>query len=115
LCVLASLAGTPGALRAAGCIVALEDTGEAPYKVDRLLTQLLQGGAFEGVRGFALGTFDGADAPEGADWTVRDVLLERLAPLGVPVLGGLPFGHGRANRAFRFGHARIDGDQLTWG
>lgn len=115
LCVLASLAGTPGALRAAGCIVALEDTGEAPYKVDRLLTQLVQSGAFDGVRGFALGTFDGADAPEGADWNVRDVLLERLAPLGVPVLGGLPFGHGRANRAFRFGPARIDGDQLTWG
>ncbi len=115
LCVLASLAGTPGALRAAGCIVALEDTGEAAYKVDRLLTQLIQAGAFDGVRGFALGTFDGADAPDGADWSVRDVLLERLSPLGVPVLGGLPFGHGRANRAFRFGPARIDGDQLTWG
>lgn len=115
LCVLASLAGTPGALRADGCIVALEDTGEAAYKVDRLLTQLIQAGAFDGVRGFALGTFDGADAPEGADWTLRDVLLERLAPLGVPVLGGLPFGHGRANRAFRFGPAHIDGHQLAWG
>lgn len=115
LCVLASLAGTSGALRAAGCIVALEDTGEAAYKVDRLLTQLIQGGTFEGALGFALGTFDGADAPEGSDWSVRDVLIERLAPLGVPVLGGLPFGHGRANRAFRFGDARIEGERLIWG
>lgn len=115
LCVLASMAGTPGALRAAGCIVALEDTGEVPYKVDRLLTQMIQSGAFEGVKGFALGTFDGADAPEGADWALRDVLLERLSPFGVPVLGGLPFGHGRANRAFLFGPGRIEGGALRWG
>lgn len=115
LCVLASLAGTPGALRARGCIVALEDTGEAPYKLDRLLTQLIQGGAFDGVRGFALGTFDGADVPAGAEWSVRDVLIERLSPFNVPILGGLPFGHGPANRAFRFGHARIEGNQLIWG
>lgn len=114
LCVLASLAGTSGALRAAGCIVALEDTGEVPYKIDRLLTQLIQSGAFEGVRGFALGTFDGADAPENAGWSLRDVLLERLAPFGVPVLGGLPFGHTPANRAFCFGPASIEGGALLW-
>ncbi len=121
LCVLASLAGTPGAFRGSGCIVALEDTGEAPYKVDRLLTQLIQSGAFLGVRGFALGTFDNGPGGEVGARTdaerdaTREVLLERLSGFGVPILGELPFGHGRANRAFRFGPARIIEDRLVWG
>ncbi len=70
LCVLASLCGTPWALEAAGAIVLLEEIAEQPYKVDRLLTQLVASGAFEGVRGFALGTFLGSDAPSGADWSI---------------------------------------------
>ncbi len=115
LCVLASLAGTPGALNSQGCIVALEDLGEAPYKIDRLLTQLGQSGAFDGAVGFALGTFLGAEPPAGSDWTLRDVLLEHLAPLCVPVLGDLPFGHGTVNHAFGLGAGWIGGGELRWG
>lgn len=99
LCVLASLCGTPWALEAAGAIVLLEEINEAPYKVDRLLTQLVVSGALEGVRGFALGTFLGADAPRGADWSVADVVVEVLGPLGVPIVHGLPIGHGPENHA----------------
>lgn len=115
LCVLASLVGTPGQVCTKGCIVALEEVGEAPYKVDRLLTQLIQGGGLDGAVGIALGSFTGAEAPADADWDVNDVLLERLRPLGVPVVSGLPFGHGAQNHAFRLGPAVIDGGELRWG
>ena len=111
LCVLASLCGTPWQLRGRGAIVVLEEIGEAPYKVDRLLTQLLDAGCLDGVSGLALGAFLGAEPPAEADWTLRDVLLERLGPLGVPVLAELPIGHGPANRAFRLGvPARLSPD-----
>jgi muramoyltetrapeptide carboxypeptidase len=113
LCVLASLCGTPWQLRGKGCIVVLEEVGEAPYKVDRLLTQLIGAGCLDGVAGVALGSFLGADPPAGADWTMLEVLDELLAPLGAPVLAELPIGHGAANRAFRVGgHGRFDGDRL---
>ncbi|ADG88668.1 S66 peptidase family protein [Thermobispora bispora] len=87
LTLLAALCGTPYALRARGRIVLLEDVGEQPYRIDRMLTQLLQAGCLDGALGFALGSWVGCgDALE--------VLAERLAPLGVPVLAGLPVGHG---------------------
>ncbi|MFI6503469.1 LD-carboxypeptidase [Nonomuraea typhae] len=87
LSLLASLCGTRWSPRFTGNIVFLEDVGEEPYRVDRMLTQLLLAGAFDGVRGFALGTWE-----ECGD--VYPVLRERLLPLGVPVLAGLPAGHG---------------------
>ena len=65
-----------------GAIVALEDVHEAPYRIDRMLTQLLLSGAFAGAASFALG-----------DLEHLDVVSERLQSLGCPILGGLPFGH----------------------
>ncbi|MFI9556649.1 LD-carboxypeptidase [Nonomuraea endophytica] len=87
LSVLASLCGTRWQPRFTGNIVFLEDVGEAPYRVDRMLTQLLRAGAFEGVLGFALGSWEECGDP-------YPVLRERLLPLGVPVLAGLAVGHG---------------------
>lgn len=113
LCVLASLCGTRWQLRAKGCIVVLEEVGEAPYKVDRLLTQLVQSGSLDGVTGFALGELRGAEPPADAGWTMRDVVTEILGPLGVPILAGLPIGHGPRNHAFPLAGAQLDGDRLT--
>lgn len=103
LCMLASLAGTPWALRASGCVLLLEEVGEAPYRLDRMVTQLVQSGALEGVLGVGLGSFSGSRPPEDASWTVRELLAELLGPLGVPVVDGLPVGHGAANRPWRVG------------
>jgi muramoyltetrapeptide carboxypeptidase len=90
LSLVAAMVGTPWiGPPAEGRIVFLEDVGEAPYRVDRLLTQLLQAGWLDGVAGIALGSWDGC----GDD--VEETLAERLTPLGVPVLAGLPVGHGR--------------------
>ncbi|MFZ5480273.1 MAG: S66 peptidase family protein [Myxococcota bacterium] len=116
LCMLASACGTPWRLRAKGAIVVLEDVAEPAYKVDRMLTQLVQSDALDGVAGFALGTFLGAAAPEGADWSVLDVIEEKLAPFGVPVIADLPIGHGKENWAWRVGgEARIERGKLVLG
>ena len=105
LAVLAASLGSASSRPAAGGIVVLEDVAEPAYKVDRLLTSLLRAGWFDGVRGIALGVFHGSDDP--AQMTA--VLTERLAPLDVPVLSGLPVGHVPDNRSLPFGvRARID-------
>jgi muramoyltetrapeptide carboxypeptidase len=87
LTLLAALCGTPDALRAEGCLVLLEDVDEQPYRIDRMLTQLLQAGCLDGALGFALGSWIGCG-------DALPVLVERLAPLRVPIVAGLPVGHG---------------------
>ncbi|GAA0919895.1 LD-carboxypeptidase [Nonomuraea longicatena] len=87
LSILASMCGTRWPPAFAGKIVFLEDIGEAPYRIDRMLTQLLHSGAFDGVLGVALGSWEGCGDP-------LPVLQDRLLPLGVPVLAGLAVGHG---------------------
>lgn len=114
LCVLASLAGTPWALSAAGAILVLEDIGEAAYRLDRMVTQLRWSGALDGVLGIALGDFYQCKAPDGVDYTVTDVLREVLSPLGVPVWAGLPVGHDKRNLAFRYGMRGTLGPGGLW-
>jgi muramoyltetrapeptide carboxypeptidase len=105
LAVLAAGLGTPSSRPAAGGIAVLEDVAEPAYKVDRLLTSLLRAGWFADVRGVALGAFTGTDDPA----QITAVLTDRLAPLQVPVLTGLPVGHVADNRAVPFGvRARLD-------
>jgi muramoyltetrapeptide carboxypeptidase len=103
LCVLASLAGTPWSLRAQGAIVVLEDINEPAYKLDRLISQLRASGSFDGAVGIALGEFTDCPVPSSADWTLDDVLIELLSPLGLPVISGLPVGHGSRNRPWQVG------------
>jgi muramoyltetrapeptide carboxypeptidase len=103
LAVLASLAGTPEALRARGCIVLLEDVGERPYRLDRLLTQLRQSGGLEGARGIVLGDFVECEDRPDRDGPSLPALLSALEGLDVPILGGIPVGHGPANRPFVVG------------
>jgi len=116
LCTLASLAGTPSALRPEGCIVLLEEVGERPYRVDRLLTQLLRSGGLDGVAGLVLGELLDCQESGRPEWSSEAIAGEILAELGVPVLAGIPVGHGPVNRAFPWGvEARIEGDALAWG
>jgi muramoyltetrapeptide carboxypeptidase len=100
LASLASLCGTPLQPRFAGCIVLLEDLNEPAYRLDRLLTQLLLSGAFEGARGFVIGDL----ASPGEDPAGRtEVVAERLLRLDVPLAFGAPFGHAGRNQPVLFG------------
>lgn len=92
LSLIASSVGTPDMPDLTGAILLVEDVQEAPYRVDRMLTHLRRAGVLAGLAGVAVGQFtDCAD-----DWAVgvSEVLADRLGDLGVPVLGGLPVGHG---------------------
>jgi muramoyltetrapeptide carboxypeptidase len=92
LCLIVSSLGTPDMPDLTGAILLIEDIEEPPYKVDRMLTQLRRTGVLAGLAGVAVGQFTNC-ADEWAV-SVAEVLAERLGDLGVPVLGGLPIGHG---------------------
>ncbi|MFD2415811.1 S66 peptidase family protein [Amycolatopsis pigmentata] len=89
LSVLAAGAGAPEYRPPEGAIAVFEDIAEAPYRIDRLLTQLSRSGWFGKVSGIALGSWFRCGDPG----EVRAVLLDRLGTLGVPVVGDLRFGH----------------------
>ncbi|WP_329149131.1 LD-carboxypeptidase [Streptomyces niveus] len=92
--LLAADLGTPHARpSAAGGLLLIEDIEEEPYRLDRILTQLLRSGWLEGVAGIVLGSWAGCGPYE----TVRALLLDRLGGLGVPIVEELGFGHGPTN------------------
>jgi muramoyltetrapeptide carboxypeptidase len=94
----------------AGAIGVLEDTAEPPYRIDRLLTQLLRAGWLQRLGGLALGTWHAC----GDEASVREVLRDRLGSLGIPVLAGLSVGHGLRQLTLPLGaEATVDADAGT--
>lgn len=92
-----------------GAVLLLEDVGEAPYRVDRMLSGLLVGGALDRIAAILVGDFVDA-APGRYGVPIMTVLAERLGQLGVPVLAGLPVGHAPRNEPIHLGlRARVDG------
>lgn len=99
-----------------GAILLLEAYNLRLGHIDRQLTMLKNSGALDGIVGVAVGQYTdcGTDALTQGDWTEIDVLSDRLSLLGVPVLGGLPIGHGVGPRAVPLGTtATIDADLGT--
>lgn len=118
LSLVAASIGTPFEIDTKRKIVFLEDVDEQPYRVDRMLTQLLQSGKLLDAAGIVFGrnvpdaesaehekkrTLDGRmgrtasppsrKAGEDFEHIIDDVIADLLAPLGIPVVIGLPFGH----------------------
>lgn len=91
LTCLAAAAGTPWSLKGEGLILFLEDVKEQGYKIDRMLTQLIDAGTFEGARAVLLGAFTRGDEH-------TDYALERFAQgMDIPVFRTDQFGHGEKN------------------
>jgi muramoyltetrapeptide carboxypeptidase len=90
---LCHLLGTPYEPRFAGHLLFLEDRGEAPYRIDRMLSQLHLGGHLDGVGGVVLGSFLDCGSLED----VYSVVTEAFHHTGVPILAGFDMGHGTDN------------------
>ncbi|HEX4475424.1 MAG TPA: LD-carboxypeptidase [Polyangiaceae bacterium] len=96
-----------------GAVLLLEDVGEAPYRLDRMLSGLLVGGALDGVAAVLVGDFVDSE-PGRYGVPASEVLRERLGELKVPLLAGLPVGHGRINEPVHLGlPVRVDGTTAT--
>lgn len=110
LCLLANLAGTKWQPNLHGAILFIEDCGEAPYRIDRMLTQMRNSGMLDGVRAVVAGDLT-ADVvlQKGEKKTAwKDVLEDRLCARGIPVITGAPVGHGARNEPLPLGvKARI--------
>ncbi|MET8610206.1 MULTISPECIES: S66 peptidase family protein [Streptomyces] len=108
---LAADLGTPFAHRGArGALLMIEDVTEAPYRIDRLATQLLRSGWLDGVAGIGLGSWEGCGPYE----EVRAVLADRLGGLGVPVVEEMGFGHCEGALTVPLGvPAELDADTAT--
>ncbi|MBL8180022.1 MAG: LD-carboxypeptidase [Blastocatellia bacterium] len=116
LSLLAALAGTPYALKdIKGKLLFIEEIGEPPYRVDRLLTQLRQSLDLKSLAGIALGIFDDNSVDNAKDATpVINVLRDRLGDLGIPVYYGLSFGHIRDMITLPYGiEAELDTSAAT--
>jgi muramoyltetrapeptide carboxypeptidase len=133
LSVLCTTLATPYQPSFKGGILFLEDIGEPPYRMDRMLTHLLNAGLLQQVAGIAIGINKDCEDPKAKKsreyrrtqmgqasslspqtdkmsvpqrQTLDDVLKERLLPLKIPVVTGLPFGHVRHNATLPVG-ARV--------
>ena len=110
--------GTPWEPDLNDTIFFFEDSNNAPIEIDGTLLYLEQVGKFEGVRGIVVGELAGCEwygyhsTPRSK--TLENVLDDRLGTLGIPVLYGLPLGHGATLATLPLGvGATVDADTLT--
>lgn len=116
LTALMTLLGTPWEPELKGCILFLEDVGEAPFRVQRALQQLLLAGKLDSLAALVFGRFDRCQAPSGP--SVDDVfdyfVSKMLANTSYPVLKNFPFGHNGLNIPLPLGcRAAVESDLVT--
>jgi muramoyltetrapeptide carboxypeptidase len=115
--LLCTLPGTPYLPDFKGAILFFEDLDEVPYRFDRLLTHLLNAGVLAQVAGVAIGINKNCEESKAKSkkeyrQTLEDVFKDRLLPLRVPVVSGLPFGHVPHNATLPIGvTATLDANQ----
>ncbi len=117
LSVVVSLIGTEYDVVTENKIVFLEETTEEPYRIDRMLTQMLMSGKFDKVAGIALGVFDNCEPKKenpsfDSSFSLMEVLFDRFSGLDIPVIYGLSFGHIKNKFTIPFGiKAELNADE----
>ena len=107
LTLFCHLTGTPFQPDFSGGILLIEDQGEAPYRIDRMLTQMRMAGCFDGLAGLALGAFSDC----GSSDAVHRIVADRLGGLNLPILAGFEVGHATVNLTLPVGlPVRLDTD-----
>jgi muramoyltetrapeptide carboxypeptidase len=101
LSVVVTSLGTPWQVDMRDAILFLEDTGEAPYRIDRMITHLRTAGMLTHLRGIVFGHLHKCDSdPPGL---LQDVLLDLFRDAPFPVVTGVPCGHGDLNLPLELG------------
>jgi muramoyltetrapeptide carboxypeptidase len=115
LAVLSALTGTPYAAEMRGRLVFLEEVGEVPYRINRMLTQLVQGNGLGQAAGVMLGVFSRCEAPPGeASLTLAETVTDQLGALPTPSVYGFSFGHIAHHFTIPLGvRARLDTEART--
>ena len=93
LSMLVASLGTLFEIQTDGTILFIEDIGEKPFRIDRMLMQLRLAGKLKGVRGFVFGEMLDCLPPPGEGYTLPGVIQRVLAPYNVPIVYGLKSGH----------------------
>jgi len=112
LCLLTDSIGTPDQIQFDGKIVLIEDVDETPHRVDAMLTHLLNAGLIQQAAGIVIGEMTRTDETidagiGGRPW--REIVLERLGGLGIPMVIDFPFGHAKQMRTLPLGQlARLN-------
>nr|WP_299383661.1 LD-carboxypeptidase [Allomuricauda sp.] len=115
LSLINALVGTPHEIDFTDAIVCIEDVQEAPYRMDRMLTQLIEGPTFKKAKGIVFGVCaecNGSTNP--LSFSLKDVIMDRIAPLNIPAAYGMSFGHVPNNFTFPIGiKAKWDADRMS--
>ncbi len=120
LSIIVSLIGTEFDVDYSNKIIFIEEIGEEPYRVDRMLTQMIQAGKFEKASGVMLGIFRKCEVKQNSDltaksFTLMEVLKDRFDKLKIPVVYGMSFGHVKDKFTIPFGAlAELDADNQTF-
>ena len=86
---------TPYEVDTCNKILFMEDVNEAPYRIDGMLWQLQKAGKFKDVRGIILGEMVGCHPRSKQEGTLQDIYDDVFSELDIPILSGLPIGHGK--------------------
>lgn len=115
LTLVNALIGTPQEIDFTDALVCLEDVEEAPYRIDRMLTQLIEGRTFTKAAGIVFGVCAGCNAATNPDsFSLKEVVMNRIRPLNIPAVYGMSFGHVESNFTFPIGiNAKLDTGKMT--
>jgi muramoyltetrapeptide carboxypeptidase len=112
LSVVVTTLGTPYEIDTAGKLLFLEDVGEKPYRIERMLIHLRMAGKLERLAGLVFGDFTDCEGPGSRN--VKEIITEIFHRAPYPVVMGMPAGHGRENLILPFGvKMALDADAGT--
>ena len=115
LVMLTALLGTPWELQCNGAILFLEEIGESPYRIHRMLLQLKLAGKLQSLAGVVLGSFSNCIHPKGLGPNLEEVLQNIFSEYTYPVLSNFPCGHELINLPIPLGvNARISSNRLEF-
>ena len=115
LSLIADLMGTPYELRTKGNLLFIEEVGEAPYQIDRMLTQLRLAGKLDDCAGIVLGDFANCESDKKRDETLSlEEVLRDILPKNKPTIANVRAGHCDPNMILPlYVEYEIDGDAGT--